>query len=326
MLLYVDDMLIVGKDISMINRLKKQLSESFAMKDMGAAKKILGIRIMRDRQEKKLWLSQENCVKRVLQRFQMENTKAVSTPLTTHFKLSEKQSPSNETEKSYMQRVPYAYVVGSLMYAMACTRPDIAHVVGTVSRFLSNPGREHWNLVKWILRYLRGTTCLKLCFGGDVPTLVGYNDFDMGGDIDSRRSTPGYMINFAGGAVAWKSRLQKCVVLSTTEVEFIVNTEACKELLWVKKLLQELSFVQDNYLLFCDSQSAIHLGKNSTFHSRSKHIDVMYHWIRDDLRVRLLELAKVHTDDNFVDMMTKTLLRSKFETCCEIAGLSIIST
>ena len=86
------------------------------------------------------------------------------------------------------------------------------------------------------------------------------------------------------------------------------------------------AFVQDKYLLFCDSQSAIHLGKNSTFHSRSKHIDVRYHWIHGALEARLLKLAKIHIDDNCVDMMTKTLLRSKFETCCEIAGLSIIST
>ena len=94
----------------------------------------------------------------------------------------------------------------------------------------------------------------------------------------------------------------------------------------MKKFLQELSFVQDKYLLFCDSQSAIHLGKNSIFHSSSKHIDVRYHWIYDALEARLLELADVHTDDNCADMMTKTLLISKFETCCEIVDLSIIST
>ncbi|XP_057432549.1 germacrene A acid 8-beta-hydroxylase-like [Lotus japonicus] len=307
LLLYVDDMLIVGKNISMIDRLKKQLGESFAMKDLGAARQILGIRIMRDRKEKKLWLSQEHYVKRVLQRFHMQKTKAVSTPLAPHFKLSAKQSPSNEAEKSDMQRVPYASAVGSLMYAMVCTRPNIAHAVGTVSRFLSNPGREHWNAVKWILRYLYGTSSMRLCFGGDKPTLVGYTDSDMAGDIDSRKSTSGYLIKFAEGAVAWQSRLQRCVALSTTQAEFIAITEACKELIWLKKFLQELGFVQDKYLLFCDSQSAIHLGKNSTFHSRSKHIDVRYHWIRDALDAGLLELAKVHTDDNGADMMTKLL-------------------
>ena len=225
-----------------------------------------------------------------------------------------------------MSRVPYASAVGSLMYAMVCTRPDIAHAVGTVSRFLSNPGREHWNAVKWILRYLHGTVDMKLCFGGDKPTLMGYSDSDMAGDIDSRKSTSGYLIKFAGGAVAWQSRLQRCVALSTTEAEFIAITEACKEVLWLKKFLQELGFRQDNYSLFVDSQSAIHLGKNPTFHSRSKHIDVRYHWIRDALDAKLLELKKVHTDDNGADMMTKALPRGKFEVCCEIAGLAVIST
>ena len=203
--LYVDDMLIVGKNVSMIDRLKEQLGKSFAMKDMGAAKHFLGIRIIRDRKEKKLWLSQEHYIKRVLQRFHMEKAKVVSTPLATHFKLSSKQSPSNEDEKLYMQRVPYASAVGSLMYAMVCTRPYIAHVVGTVSRFLSNPGREHWNAVKWILRYLRGTVNVMLCFGNDKPTVVGYSD--MAGDIDSRKSTSGYMIKFIVGVVTWQSRL-----------------------------------------------------------------------------------------------------------------------
>nr|KYP42640.1 Retrovirus-related Pol polyprotein from transposon TNT 1-94 [Cajanus cajan] len=273
LLLYVDDMLIVEKDVSRIDRLKKQLGEAFAMKDLGAAKKILGISI----KEKKLWLSQEHYIKKVLQRFQMENSKVVGTPLAAHFKLSVKQSPSNEAEKTYMSKVPYVYAVGSLMYPMVCTRPDVAYVVGTVSRFLSNPSREHWNAVKWILRYLHGTSGLRLCFGGDKPTLVGYSNSDMAGDVDSRKSTSGYLINFAGGVVAWQSRLQRCVTLSTTEAEFIAITEACKELLWLKKFLQELDFVQDKYPLFVDSQSVIHLGKNPTFHSRSKHIDVRYH-------------------------------------------------
>ena len=110
------------------------------------------------------------------------------------------------------------------------------------------------------------------------------------------------------------------------EAKFIAITEACKEVLWLKKFLQELGFRQDNYSLFVDSQSAIHLGKNPTFHSRSKHIDVRYHWIRDALDAKLLELKKVHTDDNGADMMTKALPRGKFEVCCEIAGLAVIST
>nr|KYP56164.1 Retrovirus-related Pol polyprotein from transposon TNT 1-94 [Cajanus cajan] len=148
----------------------------------------------------------------------------------------------------------------------------------------------------------------------------------MAGDIDSRKSTSGYLIKFAGGVVAWQSRLQRCVALSTTEAEFISITEACKELLWLKKFLQELGFVQEKYPLFVDSQSAIHLGKNPTFHSRPKHIDVRYYWIRDALDAKLLELAKIHTNDNGADMITKALPKGKFEVFCEIVGLAVIST
>jgi hypothetical protein len=116
--------------------------------------------------------------------------------------------------------------------------------------------------------------------------------------------------------------LQKCIALSTVEAEFIAATEACKELLWMKNFLKELGFTQARYVLYCDNQSAIYLGKNLTFHSRSKYIDVRYHWIRDVLNSKLLELEKVHTDDNGADMMTKPLPRDKLETCNKIAGMA----
>lgn len=321
LLLYVDDMLIVGKDALRINLLKQELNKSFAMKDLGPAKQILGVKITRDRRERKLWLSQESYILKVLERFRMSNAKSVNTPLASHFKLSVKQCPSTEDEKKEMDKVPYASAVGSLMYAMVCTRPDISHAVGVVSRFLSNPGREHWEAVKWILRYLRGSSSLRLCFGDGKYILEGYTDSDMAGDIDSRKSTSGYVITFAGGAVSWQSRLQRCVALSSTEAEFIAATEACKELLWMKKFMKELGHSQERYVLLCDSQSAIHLAKNSTFHSKSKHIDVRYHWIRGVLNDKLLELEKVHTDNNGADMLTKALPRWKFEVCCSLSGM-----
>ncbi|CAL2257280.1 unnamed protein product [Prunus armeniaca] len=203
-----------------------------------------------------------------------------------------------------MAMVPYSSAVGSLMYAMICTRPDITHAVGVVSKFLSKPGREHWNAVKWILRYLRGTSK----------------------DLDSRKSTSGYLITFSGGAVSWQSKLQKCVALSTTEAEFIAATEACKEMLWMKRFLQELGQEQHKYILHCDSQSAIHLSNNLSFHSRSKHIDVRYHWIRDVLESKQLQLEKIHTDGNSSDMMTKSLPKDNYEFCRRAARLLEPST
>ncbi|KAL5578011.1 hypothetical protein UlMin_019710 [Ulmus minor] len=158
----------------------------------------------------------------------MNKAKAVSTPLAIHFKLTSQQCPTSEKEKEEMSKVPYSSAVGSLMYAMVCTRPDIAYAVGVVSRFLSNSGKEHWEAVKWILRYLRGTSRVCLCFGNGEPVLDGYTNAYIVVNIDTRKSTSGFLMTFAGGAVSWQSKLQKYVALSTIEAEYLAVTEACK--------------------------------------------------------------------------------------------------
>ena len=145
--------------------IKRQLVNSFVMKDLGAAKKILGMRITRDRKNRKLTLSQGEYTKKVLERFRMQNAKPVSTPLASHFKLTKEMCPKTQEEIEYMSRVPYSSAVGILMYAMVCTRPDIAHVVGVLSRYMNNTGKEYWEAVKWILRYLKGIVTHALCFG-----------------------------------------------------------------------------------------------------------------------------------------------------------------
>ncbi|XP_028083060.1 putative cysteine-rich receptor-like protein kinase 35 [Camellia sinensis] len=190
---------------------------------------------------------------------------------------------------------------------MVSTQPDIAHAVGVVSRFLSNPGKEHWEAVKWILRYLKGTTKMCLCFRNAKPVLEGYTDSDMVGDLDGRKSTSGFLFTFAGGAVSWQSKLQNYVALSTTEAEYITAAEAGKEMLWLQRFLQELGLKQEKFMVHCDSQSAIDLSKNSMYHSRTKHINIRYHWIREVMERQLLELIKIHTDKNPADILTKCL-------------------
>ena len=128
----------------------------------------------------------------------MSNAKPVGVPLANHFKLSKSWCPSSKKEIEEMSTIPYSSAVGSLIYVMVCTRPDIAHAVGVVSRFLSNPGKKHWEAVKWILRYLKGTSKSSLCFEKANPVLEGYTDSDMAGDPDGRKSTSGYLYTFAG--------------------------------------------------------------------------------------------------------------------------------
>ncbi|KAL2231740.1 UNVERIFIED_CONTAM: Retrovirus-related Pol polyprotein from transposon TNT 1-94 [Sesamum indicum] len=205
-----------------------------------------------------------------------------------------------------MRVTPYASAIGSLMYAMICTRPDIAHAVGVVSRFMSNPGVMHWEAVKWILRYLRGTKDRALVFGSDY---------------DKRRSTTGYVFTYGGTAVSWVSKLQKVVTLSTTEAEYVAVTEAAKELIWLQHLLGELGKPQADVILHSDSQSAIHLAKNPAFHSRTKHIEIKYHFIRQLLEKKALQLEKIQGEKNPADMLTKAVAMAKLKLCTASTGL-----
>ena len=192
-----------------------------------------------------------------------KKTKSVSTPFAPHFKLSDAMSPNNEADREYMSRVPYANAIGSLMYAMVCTRPDISYAVGVVSRYMHNPEKDHWQAVKWILRYFHNTVDVGLVFEQkDSPYLVGYYDSDYAGDLDKRRSTTGYVFTIANAPVSWKSTLQSTVALSTTEAEYMTITEAAKKAICLQGLLRELGIGQEEITIFCDSQSAIQLAKN----------------------------------------------------------------
>ncbi|GKV28505.1 hypothetical protein SLEP1_g37549 [Rubroshorea leprosula] len=311
LLLYVDDMLIAAKSMLIIDDLKKQLNGEFEMKDLGAAKKILGMEIHRDCKGGKLFLSQKKYTEKVLERFGLHEAKVVTTPLGAHFKLSSNLSPETEEEKKFMARVPYASAVGSLMYAM--------------------------EVVKWILWYLRGTTNVGLVYDRSANpsgNVVGFVDSDFVSDLDKRRSTTGYVFTLSGCAISWKATLQSTVTLSTTEAEYMAIIEAVKEALWLKGLVSDLG-VEQNEMVFCDSQSAIHLTKNTMYHERTKHIQVRYHFVREVISNGDVLVEKISTDENPADMMTKPpnfvdklevswqLLKWKFG-CCNFVHATFI--
>ncbi|KAH9655417.1 Integrase catalytic domain-containing protein [Citrus sinensis] len=322
LLLYVDDMLVAGPNKDRIQELKAQLAREFEMKDLGPANKILGMQIHRDRNNRKIWLSQKNYLKKILRRFNMQDCKSISTPLPVNFKLSSSMCPSNETERKEMSRVPYASAVGSLMFAMICTRPDIAQAVGAVSRYMANPGGEHWITVKRILRYIRGTSDVALCYGGSEFTVRGYVDSDFARDLDKRKSTIGYVFTLAGATVRWVSKLQIVVALSITEAEYMAATQACKEAIWIQRLLEELGHKQQKIPVFCDSQSVLHIARNPAFHSRIKHIGVQYHFVREVVEDGSVDLQKIHTKENLADVLTKPINTDKFVWSRSSCGLA----
>ena len=289
LILYVDDMLIAGKSRKEIDALKARLHQTFEMKDLGDANHILGMRITRDRMKHELYLSQKEYIGKVLQRFHMEGAKAIGTPLPPYVKLSAHDSPRTDVEKDDMAKIPYASACGNLMYAMVATRPDIAFAVGVVSRYMANPGKKHWEAVKGIMRYLKGTQGVCICFG------------------KQNAKVHGYVFTLMGGAVSWISRMQRCTALSTTEAEYVAANEVCKEVLWLSRLVGELGFTKDTPVLHCDSQSAIQLARNPVFHAKTKHIDVKHHFIREVIEHKMLQLVKIHTDENPADLLTKSL-------------------
>lgn len=278
---------------------------------------------IRDRNSGLLFLSQQNYIKKVLHRFNMHDAKSVSTPIAPHFKLSSSQCPSTDEDYEYMSRVPYSSAVGSLMYAMVCSMPDLSFAMSLVSRYMANPGKEHWKAVQWIFRYLRGTFNVCLKFGRTGEGLAGYVDSDFASsDLDKRRSLTGYVFTVGGCAVSWRATLQPVVAQSTTEAEYMAITEACKESVWLKGLYAELCGDNSCINLFCDSQSAIYLTKDQMFHERTKHIDVKYHYVRDIVEQGKLKVCKISTHDNPADMLTKPVPVAKFELCSDLVGIT----
>nr|GFC81380.1 retrotransposon protein, putative, Ty1-copia subclass [Tanacetum cinerariifolium] len=225
-------MLIACKIKAEIGSTKSLLKREFDMKDLGEAKKILGMEIVRDRSRKILRVSQFGYISNILNNFRIDNGKSVQMPLGGHFKLSLKDCPVRDCDVERMSKVPYANAVGSLMYLMVCTRPDIAYAVSIVSRYLANPGKSHWEVVKWILKYLRGTANVGLIYGtnrDNYMDVTGFVDSDYAKDPDKGRSITGYAFLVQGCVVSWKATLQHVVALSTTEAEHMALTKAVKE-------------------------------------------------------------------------------------------------
>jgi len=197
LILYVDDILLAGNNLEVINTTKRRLSSAFEMKDMGEARYVLGVKIVRNRPKKLLGMCQKPYIKRALECFRMHHSKPVDTLVEKGLTLNLDQCPKIDQEKDKTKDVSYASAVGSLMYAMLCTWPDICFAVGLISRYQSNPGPTHWQAVKRIMRYLRGTTDLVLCYQERDLKLRRYSDADWGGDPDESRLTLGYVFTLS---------------------------------------------------------------------------------------------------------------------------------
>lgn len=228
-------------------------------------------------------------------------------------------------EQEKMSAIPYASAVGSIMYAMLCTRPDVSYALSVASRYQSNPGEAHWVATKNILKYFRRTKDMFLVYGGVEELVVnGYTDASFQTDKDDFKSQSGYVFCLNGGVVSWKSSKQETVADSTTEAEYIAASEAAKEAVWIRKFVSELGIVPSATSpvdLYCDNSGAIAQAKEPRAHQKSKHILRRYHLIREIIDRGDVKICKVHMDLNIADPLTKALSQPKHEAHMSSMGI-----
>ncbi|KAK8934594.1 hypothetical protein KSP39_PZI014788 [Platanthera zijinensis] len=307
--LYVDDLILTGSSKAQIEEFKKKLKTKYEMTDLGPLKFFLGLQIKQFNDN--IFISQEHYTKLLLKKFDMENCNPTLTPMSTTEKLTAR---TEEEEKADQEK--YRSLIGSLIY-LTNSRPDIENAVNILARFVSNPSSHHLAAARRILRYLQGTKEYGILYQKSPDfTLRGFTDSDWAGDINDRKSTGGYIFFAGSGPISWSSCKQRTVALSTTEAEYMALNSAACEAIWLLQLKNEIEGKnkreREGVMIYCDNNSAIALSKNPVYHSRSKHIDIKHHFIRELLEKKTIEVEFCPTKRQLADLMTKPLPREKF--------------
>lgn len=306
--LYVDDGLVFGQEDSDIYHLLEYLKKHFKVKEINSSC-FLGLEIARA-PDGSIFLHQTKYIERVLHKYNMADCKGKPTPLEAGHALNKPET----LKDSIIEGIPYAELVGSLLYCSIATRPDISYPLSVLSKYTSQPREIHWQALKRVVRYLSETRTFGLSFQQvEDPKLLCYTDADYAGDHQNRRSTSGMVTFLASGPIGYKAQQQSTVALSTTEAEYIASAIAAKELVWLQRFLEELNVeLRHSPELLCDNQSALRLIKNPEFHQRSKHIDVAYHYVRDKYEEGLFVLNYVSSEEQKADIFTKAFTTSRF--------------
>ena len=271
-------------------------------------------------------IHQGTYARKILSQYNLDHLNATGIPMETTVKLTKNQCEDKELDGS---KLPYREIIGALMYLVTTTRPDLAYAVGQLSRFVANPGREHYGALKKLLRYLSGTLDLGLKFRPQMTPsldvqiqLTGYCDSDWAGDIDTRKSVTGYVLTIAGTAISWYTKKQGVTAQSTAEAEYVACCQASMESKGLKNILDEILVRPAQPIeMYVDNQAAVTMVNNPTFTRRTRHIEMKWHYVRDLVAQHDLVIKKIATDKNAADMFTKPMTKAKLELFREIIGM-----
>ncbi|XP_019085503.1 PREDICTED: uncharacterized protein LOC109126424 [Camelina sativa] len=306
-LIYVDNILITGNNVVVVEAILKNLGTRFSVKDMGELSYFLGIEAIRTKAG--LHLNQRKYVLDLLTKMNMQDAKLVPTPMVTTPKLTLVGDLYSDPKK-------YRTLIGSLQY-LAFTRPYIAYVVNRLSQFMHSPTNDHWQAAKRVLRYLAGTSSYGLYFRkGNPLTLHGFSNADWAGYVTTCVSTNGYIIYLGGQPISWTSKKQKGVARSSTEAEYRAVANTSSELLWVNSLLSELGLKQTSApTIYYDNVGATYLCANPVFHSRMKHIAIDYHFIREKFKQASFGCHMFQQKINLLTLLQSPYPEYRFNTC-----------
>ena len=305
---YVDDALFLGPNKALVQELKQKFMRKWESRDLGDVTEFLRMKVRKE--SGKVHLDQCAYLETVLERCGMQNCKSATTPLPAGY-MPEPVSPDTTIDPELRSR--YQMVIGSLLYLMLGTRPDIAFAVTKLAQFAARPSEEHFGKALYICRYLRGSSKYQLTYDGTLGQgLVACTDSDWASDPQGRRSQTGYFLKLAGGAISWTSRAQKTVALSSTEAEYMALSDCSRQVVWMHTLMGELGYYLKPVPICGDNQGSIFIASNPVTEKRSKHIDIRFHYIRQVIDRKIAEVFFIDGDKNPADLLTKNLGSVKF--------------
>jgi hypothetical protein len=261
----------------------------------------------------------------MVEKFRLTNTKKVSVPIDPHTHYSSKQCPSMLAQSAKIKGIPYCEAIRSILWPTVVSHPDMAYAVGVLSQFMQNPGQAHWEAAKWVISYLGSTKDLWLTFGGKGgPQLEGFCDADWASQ-PNQHSISGFTFHYGQGAISWSSKKQAIIMLSSTEAEYVTETHASKEGVWLKTFVKEIAGYNIGALTIkVDNQGAIALAKDNKFHMRTKHINLRYHFVCKAVEDGKIKMVYIPTSENISDIFTKALPKPKFTEFIGKLGLAMM--